>query len=79
MIESLSENGIPVYLILGDHDRHATGGDVFVAADAISALESLTEAGTATCYTLIGTRHEGSNLRLFGINATNIGFTEIKE
>lgn len=77
-IRTLTENGVQFYFILGDHDRLATGGEIPRVVDAVSALKSLDESGTVNHCTTTGARLDGSPIRLFGVDASAIGFAEIQ-
>ncbi|SFR97388.1 Calcineurin-like phosphoesterase [Halomicrobium zhouii] len=77
-LESLAEEGIPFYYILGDHDRLATGGDIPHAGDAMSRLESATGSETTVHCSSAGDRIGNSAVTVFGVDSTGIGFDEIQ-
>lgn len=78
-IDTLTESGIPFYFILGDHDRLATGGTVPNATDAIQRLEAATSGGSITHCTVAGEQIDESAVSVFGMDATGIGFSEIRQ
>lgn len=78
-IKTLTDNKIPFYFILGDHDRLATGGTVPWAANAITALESLHKSGMVHHCDTTGNRLKGNKIKLFGLDAAKVGFKEIQD
>lgn len=76
-LRRLSDNDIPFYFILGDHDRLAVGRSGRMT-NAMETLATLTDAGTVVHGSPRGDRLTGTPATLFGVDATGVGFAEIQ-
>jgi len=76
-IGDLWAHNIPFYFILGDHDRPTVSKNSPLGVGTIQALEKLISSGKVVHANTKGNLISGTNVAVFGCDATGVGFEEI--